>query len=249
MLAVIRFTRQFRHYLLGRQFAVRTDHSSLTWLLNFKEPQGRLARWMEELSQYDMVIKHRPGKNHGNADGLSRIPDNLQFCSNYTPDEILSKLPCGGCAYCKRAHRTWNTFLHEIDKAVPLTKHKKVKSSPVENLSNAFSYLYDLTVVSTETDSPFVTNMDLFLHNHKIIVNTENSYHVTAITPDQGISVQEFLPEEIKDSQAKDPDLKFILNWLKTRKHPVRMICSLPLQLQRVSGLIKICFSWTTMDY
>jgi hypothetical protein len=26
---------------------------------------------MEELSQYDMVIKHRPGKNHGNADGIS----------------------------------------------------------------------------------------------------------------------------------------------------------------------------------
>ena len=64
LLAIIRFTRQFKHYLLGRQFTVRTDHSSLTWLLGFKEPQGQLARWMEELSQYDMVIKHRPGKNH-----------------------------------------------------------------------------------------------------------------------------------------------------------------------------------------
>lgn len=62
LLAVVRFTRQFRHYLLGRQFLIRTDHSSLRWLLNFKEPDGQLARWLEELSQYDMVVKHRAGK-------------------------------------------------------------------------------------------------------------------------------------------------------------------------------------------
>ena len=92
MLAVIRFTRQFRHYLLGRQFTVRTDHSCLTWRLDFKEPQVQLARWMEKLSQYDMLIKLCPGKNHGNADGLSRIPDNLQFCPNYTPHEIFAKI-------------------------------------------------------------------------------------------------------------------------------------------------------------
>ena len=31
LLAVVRFTRHFKHYLLGRAFTVRTDHSSLTW--------------------------------------------------------------------------------------------------------------------------------------------------------------------------------------------------------------------------
>ena len=62
LLAIIRFSRQFRHYLLERHFTVRTDHNSLTWLMNFKEPQGQLARWLEELSQFDMEIQHRPGK-------------------------------------------------------------------------------------------------------------------------------------------------------------------------------------------
>ena len=74
LLAIIRFSRQFRHYLLGRHFTVRTDHNSLTWLMNFKEPQGQLARWLEELSQFNMEIQHRPGKKHTNADALSRIP-------------------------------------------------------------------------------------------------------------------------------------------------------------------------------
>ena len=50
LLAVVRFTRQFGHYLLGRHFVIRTDHNSLTWLLRFRDPQGKIARWFEELS-------------------------------------------------------------------------------------------------------------------------------------------------------------------------------------------------------
>ena len=40
LLAVVRFTRMFRHYLLGRKFILRTDHNSLTWLFQFKSPTG-----------------------------------------------------------------------------------------------------------------------------------------------------------------------------------------------------------------
>ncbi len=73
LLAAVRFTRMFRHYLLGRKFTLRTDHSSLTWLFRFKAPQGQLARWLEELSQYNFTVVHRAGKKHANADALSRL--------------------------------------------------------------------------------------------------------------------------------------------------------------------------------
>lgn len=36
LLAVLYFTKYFKHYLSGKQFLVRTDHSSLQLLLNFK---------------------------------------------------------------------------------------------------------------------------------------------------------------------------------------------------------------------
>ena len=39
-----------------------TDHSSLTWLYNFKEPEGQLARWLEQLEEYDFDIVHQKGK-------------------------------------------------------------------------------------------------------------------------------------------------------------------------------------------
>ena len=74
LLAVVEFSQHFRAYLLGRQFTLRTDHGSLVWLQNFKEPEGQLARWLEKLQEYDFIIKHRKGTKHGNADALSRLP-------------------------------------------------------------------------------------------------------------------------------------------------------------------------------
>ena len=33
-----------------------------------------MARWLHALQQFQFSIVHRPGKDHGNADGLSRVP-------------------------------------------------------------------------------------------------------------------------------------------------------------------------------
>ena len=52
LLTVVYFVRHFRPYLYWRKFTVHTDLSSLQWLLNFKEPEGQLTRWMETLSEY-----------------------------------------------------------------------------------------------------------------------------------------------------------------------------------------------------
>ena len=77
LLAAVTFTQQFRHYLLGSTFTLRTDHHSLKWLKNFKNPEGQLARWLEKLEEYSFVVEHRSGRKHGNADSLSRSPQSL----------------------------------------------------------------------------------------------------------------------------------------------------------------------------
>ena len=53
---------------------VRTDHGSLRWLLNFKQAEDQLARWIEILSMYEMTVEHRPGTQHRNADAISQRP-------------------------------------------------------------------------------------------------------------------------------------------------------------------------------
>ena len=118
LLAIVRFTREYRHYLLGRQFVIRTDHGSLVWILRFKNADGQLARWLEELSQYDMVIQHRPGVKHVNADWLSRPPEG---CDCYRAGSTLESLPCGGCPYCTRVTKQWAQFTIDVDDVLPST--------------------------------------------------------------------------------------------------------------------------------
>ena len=47
LLAVVVFLKKFRQYLYGRRFTVRTDHGALRWLMDFKDPQGQLCRWLQ----------------------------------------------------------------------------------------------------------------------------------------------------------------------------------------------------------
>eukprot|EP00731_Ephydatia_muelleri_P004049 Em0002g225a len=74
MLALVWATHHFRPYLYGHRFVLRTDHSALQWLHNFKEPEGQTARWLEQLAEYNYRVVHRPGRHHTNADSLSRMP-------------------------------------------------------------------------------------------------------------------------------------------------------------------------------
>ena len=64
---------QFRSYLRGAKFTLRTDHKSLVWLHRFKDMEGMMARWLHTL-QFQFTIVHRAGSDLGNADGLSRPP-------------------------------------------------------------------------------------------------------------------------------------------------------------------------------
>ena len=55
LLACVDFVKQFHHYQWGRRFLLRTDHASLKSLVNFREPEGMLARWSSVLSNYDFM--------------------------------------------------------------------------------------------------------------------------------------------------------------------------------------------------
>lgn len=80
LLAVVTFLKQFRHFLYGQKFLLRTDHAPLIWLKNFKDPEGMLARWLSVIETYNFEIQYRPGPKHTNADALSRKP--LRKCKN-----------------------------------------------------------------------------------------------------------------------------------------------------------------------
>nr|XP_043895059.1 uncharacterized protein K02A2.6-like [Solea senegalensis] len=78
-LAVIFGVQYFHKYLYGRKFVICTDHKPLISLFNEMKavPQmvsQRIMRWAVLLRAYEYVIFYRAGKDHGNADALSRLP-------------------------------------------------------------------------------------------------------------------------------------------------------------------------------
>ena len=60
LLAVVYFTKYFRHCLRGRQFTIRSDHAALQWLRRLPEPCGQLARWIGALEEHEYRIVLRP---------------------------------------------------------------------------------------------------------------------------------------------------------------------------------------------
>jgi hypothetical protein len=71
-LAVVWAVQKFRPYLEGYHFKVITDHSSLRWLHNLRNPTGRLTRWALELLEYSYEVIHKKGTLH-------HVPDTLAY--------------------------------------------------------------------------------------------------------------------------------------------------------------------------
>ena len=51
LLAVVLFIRQFKQYLVGSRFLIRTDHATLTWLQRASELMGQQGRWRDRLQE------------------------------------------------------------------------------------------------------------------------------------------------------------------------------------------------------
>ena len=72
-MAVYLSVQHWRHYLLTQTTIVYTDHSALIQLINLKEATGKFARMQVFLSEFDLIIKHRPGTHNVVPDALSRL--------------------------------------------------------------------------------------------------------------------------------------------------------------------------------
>ena len=86
--AVVWALQYFHPYVYGRKVTIYTDHKALKWLRDIKQPNGKLARWILKLEEYDYTIEHLPGIMMQHADALSRAPVNTILVSTLPWREI-----------------------------------------------------------------------------------------------------------------------------------------------------------------
>ena len=144
LLALVYFMQYFKCYLLGKPFTVRTDHAALKWIQSFKEPEGQIARWIEQLQQYEFSTQHRSGKVHLNADGLSRHPCRQCKLKHSTESEgkMVSALLIQGCNWALSLSPFEVRKLQITDPTISqvLKWIEKGKPSSPENLSKSLTF-------------------------------------------------------------------------------------------------------------
>ena len=74
LLAVIHALSSWKHYLLGADFTVQTDHQTLRYFLTQTKLSEKHMRWANFLSMFHFQIVHVDGKKNVVADALSRKP-------------------------------------------------------------------------------------------------------------------------------------------------------------------------------
>ena len=67
-------TDKFHDYLYGIQFTVFTDNNPLTYVLSTAKLDATSHRWLASLGSFNFKIVYKSGKSNGDADGLSRRP-------------------------------------------------------------------------------------------------------------------------------------------------------------------------------
>ncbi|AET39948.1 uncharacterized protein Ecym_5175 [Eremothecium cymbalariae DBVPG len=72
LLGIMEALRHFKYLLHGRKFKIKTDHLGLLTTQNKGEPHRRVARWLDELEEYDFTLSYLKGPDNVVADVLSR---------------------------------------------------------------------------------------------------------------------------------------------------------------------------------
>ena len=159
LLAVIFALKQYRQYVLGLKFTLRTDHEPLRYLTSLKDPPAQMGRWLDRLQDFTYTVEHRPGSLHGNADGLSR--QNEEYTTEKLPVTTVSTI-----TQCKETVKTLlNDALSDIDWATEQANdtdigpiYMAMKQSSVEPTQTGSKYVMKLLKsqppAATESLSP-----------------------------------------------------------------------------------------------
>lgn len=151
LLAIVTFTPTLKHYLLGRQFIVRTNHDPLSWLYRFKTNKTSLRdRTYEPIQHWFPALKrHKPWQCRW------KYPSEQSKRDCFTVGSSLFDLPSGGCIHCMKIHYECSRFNSIVDDVIPLWRKTKqiMGINLVMSLTQILAVEDNITKQDKETES------------------------------------------------------------------------------------------------
>ena len=209
LLAVRYFVEYYKQYLLGRKFRVRTDHQALVWLCSFREPKGRICRYIEILSAYNFVIEYRQAGKHANADVMSRCFD--PWDCKCADGDMMEPLKCGPCKKCQKraidmqSSKLWNYGTADETKVSDTSKSEEQQAASVP--------VNDVKSDDRPTISRSVTER---------METRSRSKGQSSQGENIGFMFSESIHSktELRKMQDRDPDIGPIYRWVTTGNRP-----------------------------
>ena len=169
----------WRHYLLGSPTTVQvfTDHKNLTYFCQPRNLNCQQARWLLDLSKFDLTFEHIPGRNLCVPDALSHQPDHIPMSDmdneavTLLPDELFINLINTSLSDKLRSSSTSDPLvldaLYALPGAVPAAFHSRLSD-----------WHYDAGILTYQGRVYVPTNADL---HHSVVVHHHD--HPTAGHP------------------------------------------------------------------
>ncbi|CAC5361274.1 unnamed protein product [Mytilus coruscus] len=212
---------------------------------------------MDEPSVGTCSTSQQGTSSNGTPPQQEDLPDNLQELFTTSNETVpLARKRKQKPRLLKRV-ATAMMLLFETPEKVSTLEQPAVPVEPavIENCCHTSSLDSIEPVASQPTPEcdllPFSTGMELISTPSKarIVMDSHSDCVVAATAQEEGKTISGFSAEEIKTGQESDPDLTFILPYLKDGSALCPMICSWHHQQPRVTRLISKDFLWTTMVF
>ena len=138
-LSLVFGVNKFHKFLYGRKFVMYTDHKPLIAIFGDKKgvpamAAARLQRWAIALSGYSYEIRYKNGKEHSNADALSRLPVEDEHIESAYVVNFVEQLPVTADTIRKYTEKdpvlrkvcyyVVNGWPYNLDKEVIAFKHR-----------------------------------------------------------------------------------------------------------------------------
>src|SRR5258708_4950304 len=92
MLVIMHALEEWRHFLEGsnQKFKIHMDHKNLSYFREAHKLNCHQARWSLYLSRFDFILTHKPGRQMGRPDALSRRADHLRGAEDNADCTLLT---------------------------------------------------------------------------------------------------------------------------------------------------------------